>query len=176
MTEWQLIDDLLARSGWPDAETIWQAGGFDAMPDYATSHHLNGYPTPTGKFQFEPDWAKFGPDHARMPKLPDHFAIIDEADDERPFRLVAAPARNYLNTSFTETPTSICKEGGRPLLIHPEDARRLGIRAGDPVRLGNGAARYACMRKSARASSRACSWSRASGRMPPSTKAWGSMP
>ena len=48
-----------------------------------------------------------------MPKLPDHFAIIDEADDERPFRLVAAPARNYLNTSFTETPTSIARRGGR---------------------------------------------------------------
>ncbi|MGH8721687.1 MAG: molybdopterin-dependent oxidoreductase, partial [Burkholderiales bacterium] len=80
MTEWQLIDGLLARSGWPDAETIWRAGGFDAMPDYATSHHLNGFPTPSGKFQFKADWAKFGPDHARMPKLPDHFAIIDEAD------------------------------------------------------------------------------------------------
>ena len=137
MTEWQLIDDLLARSGWPDAETIWRAGGFDAMPDYATSHHLNGFPTPSGKFQFKPDWAKFGPDHARMPRLPDHFAIIDEADDERPFRLVAAPARNYLNTSFTEMPTSIRKEGRPTVLIHPEDARRLRVRDGDPVRLGN---------------------------------------
>jgi anaerobic selenocysteine-containing dehydrogenase len=137
MTEWQLIDDLLARSGWPDAEVIWRAGGFDAMPDYATSHHLNGYPTASGKFQFKPDWTKFGPDHARMPKLPDHFAIIDEIDEERPFRLVAAPARNYLNTSFTETPTSIAKEGRPTVLIHPEDARRLHIAAGDPVRLGN---------------------------------------
>jgi anaerobic selenocysteine-containing dehydrogenase len=72
-----------------------------------------------------------------MPKLPDHFAIIDEADDERPFRMVAAPARNYLNTSFTETPTSIRKEERPTVLVHPEDARRLGIQAGDPVRLGN---------------------------------------
>jgi anaerobic selenocysteine-containing dehydrogenase len=73
-----------------------------------------------------------------MPTLPDHFAIIDEADDERPFRLVAAPARNYLNTSFTETPTSIRKEGRPTVLVQPEDARRLGIATGDPVRLGNG--------------------------------------
>jgi anaerobic selenocysteine-containing dehydrogenase len=73
-----------------------------------------------------------------MPKLPDHFAIIDEADDERPFRLVAAPARNYLNTSFTETPTSIRKEGRPTVLINPEDCRRLGVKAGDAVRLGNG--------------------------------------
>ena len=63
---------------------------------------------------------------------------VDEADDERPFRLVAAPARNYLNTSFTETPTSIRKEGRPTVLLHPEDARQLGVRDADPVRLGNG--------------------------------------
>jgi anaerobic selenocysteine-containing dehydrogenase len=51
---------------------------------------------------------------------------------------VAAPARNYLNTSFTETPTSICREGRPTVLVHPEDARRLGAATGDPVRLGNG--------------------------------------
>lgn len=107
------------------------------MPDYETSHYLNGFPTPSGKFQFKPDWAKFGPDHARMPKLPDHFAIIDEVGDEHPFRLVAAPARNYLNTTFTEMPTSRRKEGRPTVLIHPKDAARLGVRAGDPVRIGN---------------------------------------
>jgi anaerobic selenocysteine-containing dehydrogenase len=138
MTEWQLIDDLLQRSGWPDAATIDAAGGFDALPDYATAHHLNGFPTPSGKFQFKPDWSTQGPDHARMPKLPDHFAIIDESDDRHPFRLVAAPARNYLNTSFTETPTSQRKEERPTVLVHPEDAARLGIGAGDRVRLGNG--------------------------------------
>ena len=94
-----------------------------------------------------------------MPKLPDHFAIIDEADDERPFRMVAAPARNYLNTSFTETPTSIRKEGRPTVLIHPEDAKRLGIGAGDAVRLGNARERCACTPRFGMASSRACSWS-----------------
>jgi anaerobic selenocysteine-containing dehydrogenase len=138
MTEWQLIDDLLRRSGWPDAETIHQAGGWDALPDYETAHHLNGFPTPSGKFQFKPDWARLGPDHARMPKLPDHFAIIDEISEEHPFRMVAAPARNYLNTSFTEMPTSRRKEGRPTVLINPEDAARQGIGAGDRVRLGNG--------------------------------------
>jgi anaerobic selenocysteine-containing dehydrogenase len=72
-----------------------------------------------------------------MPKLPDHFAIIDEIDEGRPFRLVAAPARNFLNTSFTEMPTSVRREGRPTVLVHPEDAARLGIGAGDRVRLGN---------------------------------------
>ncbi|MDH3658607.1 MAG: molybdopterin-dependent oxidoreductase, partial [Alphaproteobacteria bacterium] len=107
MTEWQLIDDLLTRSGWPNAETVDEAGGHDAMPDVETAHYRNGFPTATGRFRFKPDWAAFGPDHAVMPKLPDHMTLIDHADEQRPFRLVTAPARNYLNTSFTETPTSI---------------------------------------------------------------------
>jgi anaerobic selenocysteine-containing dehydrogenase len=137
MTEWQLIDDLLRRSGWPDAATVDATGGWDALPDYATAHHLNGFPTPSGRFHFKPDWSKQGRDHARMPKLPDHFAIIDEAGGEHPFRLVAAPARNYLNTSFTETRTSQLKEDRPSVLVHPEDARALGVAAGDRVRLGN---------------------------------------
>ena len=46
-----------------------------------------------------------------MPRLPGHLDNIDAADEERPFRLVTAPARNFLNTSFTETPTSRAREG-----------------------------------------------------------------
>jgi len=137
MTAWALIDDLLLRSGWPDAQTVWQAGGWSALPDFETAHYLGGFPTPSGRFQFRPDWSKQGPDHARMPNLPDHLAIIDEVSDEHPFRLVAAPARHYLNTSFTETPGAIQREGRPTVLVHPEDAQRLGIAPGDRVRLGN---------------------------------------
>ena len=72
-----------------------------------------------------------------MPVLPDHVAIIDEADEEHPFRLVAAPARNYLNSSFTETPTSRKKEGRPTVLVHPEDCTELGFAEGDRVRIGN---------------------------------------
>jgi anaerobic selenocysteine-containing dehydrogenase len=63
--------------------------------------------------------------------------IIDDADDDHPIRLVTAPARQYLNTSFTETPTSIMKEERPTVLVHPEDANALGIKPGDLVRLGN---------------------------------------
>jgi anaerobic selenocysteine-containing dehydrogenase len=137
MTEWQLIDDLLERSGWPDAATIDAAGGWDAAQDFATAHYLNGFPTPSGKFRFAPDWASLGPDHAVMPDLPDHLEVIEERDDDHPFRLVTAPARSYLNTSFTETPGSITREGRPTVLIEPRTAARLSIQPGDRVRLGN---------------------------------------
>ncbi len=76
------------------------------MPSFEQAHHLDGFPTPDGRFRFKPDWASLGADHARMPRLPDHMAVTDEVTPERPYRLVAAPSRQFLNTSFTEMPTS----------------------------------------------------------------------
>ena len=72
-----------------------------------------------------------------MPKLPGHFAIIDEGGADRPFRLVTAPARQFLNTTFTETPGSRSREVRPAALVHPEDAARLGLADGGRVRLGN---------------------------------------
>jgi anaerobic selenocysteine-containing dehydrogenase len=137
MSEWALIEALLARSGWPDADSIDKAGGWDALPDADVAHYRKGFPTESGKFQFAPNWRALGPDHAVMPRLPDHMTLIDHADQEHPFRLVTAPARQYLNTSFTETPTSIAKEERPTVLVHPEDAKTLGIEPGALVRLGN---------------------------------------
>jgi anaerobic selenocysteine-containing dehydrogenase len=137
MTEWELIDDLLARSGWPDAETVWQAGGWEVLPDFATAHHLDGFPTPDGRFRFAPDWAALGPRGHEMPRLPDQLMAIDVATPEKPYRLVAAPSRQFLNTSFTEMPTSRKREERPTALLHPETMAQLGLKDGDPVRLGN---------------------------------------
>ena len=52
-------------------------------------------------------------------------------------RLVAAPARRFLNTSFTETPSSRKKEGRPTALIHPDTCATLGLAEDDQVRLGN---------------------------------------
>jgi anaerobic selenocysteine-containing dehydrogenase len=116
MSEWELIDDLCRRSGWPDAETIHEAGGWEVLPDFATAHHLGGFPTPDGRFRFKPDWASLGSRGHLMPKLPDHMLATDEVTPEKPYRLVAAPARQFLNTSFTEMPASR-KRGSGPRLF-----------------------------------------------------------
>ena len=72
-----------------------------------------------------------------MPALPDYMPAIDEATGERPFRMVTAPARNFLNTCFTETPSSQRRETRPSVLVHPADAARLGITEGARVRIGN---------------------------------------
>ena len=100
-------------------------------------HFLNGFSFPDGKFRFMPDWASLGPNHSGMPSLPDHMDVIENADQKHPFRLVAAPARRFLNTSFTETTSSIRKEGRPTAFVHPEVCRNMGINDGDRVRLGN---------------------------------------
>jgi anaerobic selenocysteine-containing dehydrogenase len=137
MTAWELMDHSLKSAGHPGADEAYEMGWIDCSKTFEEAHFLNGFKHPDGKFHFAPDWAKLGPDHAGMPALPDHFEIIDAADKDRPFRLVAAPARRFLNTTFTETPTSRKKEGRPTALIHPDDCRALGIGDGARVRMGN---------------------------------------
>jgi anaerobic selenocysteine-containing dehydrogenase len=72
-----------------------------------------------------------------MPGLPDHWNAIEEATAEHPFRLATSPARSFLNSSFTETPTSRATEQRPHVMIHPDDAAALGISHGDKVVLGN---------------------------------------
>ena len=136
MTAWELIDHTLKASGYPDAETVHRNHWHDRAPPFETAHFLDGFAHPDGKFRFKPDWKALGPHGHRMPPLPDQMQF-DAPDDEHPFRLVAAPARSFLNTTFTETPGSRAREKRPMARIHPEDCAALGLSAGARVRLGN---------------------------------------
>jgi anaerobic selenocysteine-containing dehydrogenase len=72
-----------------------------------------------------------------MPALPDHMPVMNSADSKHPYRLVAAPARHFLNTSFTETTSSLRYEKRPTIKIHPRDAVDLQIKHGQKVRVGN---------------------------------------
>ena len=137
MSEMEIIEETLKLSGKPAPAAFELGRWLDCTPGFEEGHFLNGFAHPGGKFRFRPDWAALGMDHARMPELPDHAPLIEAADAAHPFRLVAAPARQFLNTSFTETPGSQAREGRPSAMLHPEDCRRLGIAEGDRVRLGN---------------------------------------
>ena len=137
MSAIELVDDLLRRSGWPDVAYFRREHWLDCQPDFETSHHLKGFPTKTGKFRFSPDWAALGPLHAKMSALPDHLPIIEETSAEHPFRMIAPPAHNFLNSSFSETATGRRIEARPTALVHPEDCARLGIAENTLVRVGN---------------------------------------
>jgi anaerobic selenocysteine-containing dehydrogenase len=116
----------------------------DIQPDFRTSHYLDGFAHADKKFHFRVDWGRVPVGAGglmgawdQMPSLPDHWTIIEEADEAHPFRLATSPSRSYLNTSFNETPSSQAREGAPTVMIHPADAARLSIADGDAVTLGN---------------------------------------
>ena len=141
MTPRQLIDWTLKASGWPGVDELERSRWHDCQPGFDEAHYIDGFAHADGRYRFKPDWGGCKPhgfgDASAMPALPDHWASIEAADATHPFRLVTAPARNFLNSSFNETPTSRDKEGGPMAKLHPEDAKGLGVVDGTRVRLGN---------------------------------------
>ncbi len=144
MTPRELIDGTLQKSGWGTLAELEANRWIDCQPDFTSAHYLNGFAYPDGKFRFKPDWPNvpFNRRHgtvacASIPPLPDHWDVIEEADGEHPFRLATSPARGFLNSSFTETPTSLANERRPEVMINPGDATPLGIATADKVALGN---------------------------------------
>ena len=144
MTPRELIDATLQKSGWGTLAELEANRWIDCQPDFATAHYLDGFAYPDGKFRFKPDWPtvpfrRWHRTHESpsIPALPDHWDVIEEADNEHPFRLATSPARGFLNSSFTETPTSRAREQRPTVMIHPDDAAALAVGDGEEVRLGN---------------------------------------
>ncbi|MEO1793367.1 MAG: molybdopterin dinucleotide binding domain-containing protein, partial [Pseudomonadota bacterium] len=125
-------------------EALKQQRWIDVQPDFRASHYLDGFAYPDGRFRFKPDWTDVpvGRRHdwgiaEAMPRLPDHWDVIENADEEHPFRLATSPSRNYLNSTFNETPSSRDREGRPTALIHPDDLADLGLPDGARIRMGN---------------------------------------
>ncbi len=137
MSAWDILNESLLRSGYPDAEQIHQQQGLDVSTSFEESHFLNGFLHADGKFHFKADWAALGRVGPGMPSFPDHWAITDESSQQRPYRLVTAPAQNFLNSSFNETTSSIKKERQPKALIHTEVLKKFGVQNGETIRIGN---------------------------------------
>jgi anaerobic selenocysteine-containing dehydrogenase len=137
MTEWELIEETLKVSNLPPTRDFFEGRWVDCALPFETAHYLDGFGHPDGKFRFKPKWDEMGPEWQDMPMLPDQCDLIELATDEHPFRLVTAPARQFLNTSFTETPGSRAREKRPAAMIHPQDCARLGVVDGARVRVGN---------------------------------------
>lgn len=137
MSVWEIMDATLRRSGMWDAQTNYERGGQDFAYPFERMHFLDGFDTADRKFHFRADWQRFGGRWQEMPVLPDHLDVIDRATADKPFRLVAAPARTFLNSTFTETPSSVKRERRPTALLRPEDCAELGVAEGDRVQLGN---------------------------------------
>jgi anaerobic selenocysteine-containing dehydrogenase len=144
MSPRELIDQMLRVSKRGTLDELEANRWLDCQPPFREAHYLDGFPWPDGKFRFKPDWEhvpfrspyQSGP-VAEMPRMPDYWTSIEEADNAHPFRLATSPARGFLNSTFNETPTSLANEKRPTVMIHPDDAIEQGIADGDYVVLGN---------------------------------------
>ena len=137
MTGLELADATLRASGYPSAAELTARRWVDVQLPFQKAHFLDGFGHKDGKFHFRADWRALGDTEGKLPAMPDYAPLTDGATGERPMRLVAAPARQFLNSTFTETPTARKREGRPQALVCPEDAAEYGIADGALMRLGN---------------------------------------
>ena len=134
----ELVDNLLSASGLPDFDSMVETGGLDcSLGTLQETNFLNGFNTPDKRFHFSPDWSTVGSNTEGIPEFPDHWTVIDTATAECPLRLVTAPARQFLNSSFTETPTGQRMEKRPYAKLHPDDMQRYGLVDDSVIRVGN---------------------------------------
>ena len=144
MSPREIIDWTLLASKHGTLAELEAKKWLDVQPPFEEAHFINGFRHNDKKFHFRADWATtpfnniglMGP-WRTMPTLPDHWAVNEQADEEFPFKLATSPARGFLNSSFTETPGSLAREGRPHVMMHPLDAAALGVGEDDIVRLGN---------------------------------------
>lgn len=136
MTDMELLDHALGRTGASFAATA-KVGWIDRALPFERAHFLTGFPQPDGKFHFKPDWHRVGPGHEVMPAIADWSHRYEQSDERHPYKLVCPPARHFLNSTFSETPTSLARERAPCVRIHPDAAAREGVSEGARVRIGN---------------------------------------
>ncbi|MFD2236053.1 molybdopterin-containing oxidoreductase family protein [Aureimonas populi] len=149
LSEREQVDALLRISGYGGLDRLEAERWIDVQPSFEEAHFLKGFHNPDGRFRFRPDWkgmagpnrppasmGLLGPVEA-LPQFPDHAELNEAADEAHPFKLATAPARQFLNSSFSETKGSATREGRPELMVHPQDAARLSLAEGEKVLIGN---------------------------------------
>ncbi len=137
LSELELVDQTLERSAYPPRESFTNRHFLDCAPSFERAHFLDGFHWADKKFRFAPQWSELGPYAHGMPELPDHWDVIDNPSRAHPLRLVAAPARGYLNSTFNQSPSSIQYQKQPQLKINPATAKKFGVNDGQKVKVGN---------------------------------------
>lgn len=116
-------------------ERLWETGWAPLkLPEDWRPYAEGGFPTPSGKCEFEaPHLADLG-----MDPLPAY--VPDEPVDAEcyPLHLITAKStQHFLNSSYANMPRQLRAAREPRLDLHPDDAAARGIRDGDWVRIFN---------------------------------------
>jgi anaerobic selenocysteine-containing dehydrogenase len=134
-------DEVIAQAAvakdW-DFNAVRRAGWQRVGPPKDFARFANGgFDTPSGKVEFfSARAAELGLD-----PLPDYIAPQEDtrsaAAGRFPLAMISPPARNFLNSSFVNVQSLRASEGEPWLDIHPDDAAKRGVIAGNYVRVFN---------------------------------------
>jgi anaerobic selenocysteine-containing dehydrogenase len=107
------------------------------LPSGAAPFANGGFPTPSGKCEFySENMARAGLDPLPAFIAPREWRQSPLARDF-PLALITPPARNFLNTSFANSPRFLAQEQSPAVHLHPDDAAARGIGEQTTVRIFN---------------------------------------
>ena len=145
MSPREIIDWTLQNSGWGTLAELEEKKWIDCQPAvrYGALRRrlrLSGQEVPLQAGLA----ARAGRAQLRLGSRPRHAGAARPLGRDREGRCGSirsgsprSPARDYLNSSFNETPTSRAKAGPPRVKVHPDDLAALGIADGARVRMGN---------------------------------------
>lgn len=115
-----------------------QKTGWARLPGAASPYRpfAEGFPTPSGRFEFTSERAEVD-GHGRLPnyRRATETGSVEGAFGE--YDLIAAAGDWYVNSVFAGTDKTRSRTGRPKLTVHPADAERDGLVAGDEVTVGN---------------------------------------
>lgn len=125
-SEDELIDELIASTdAWPlPVDKAALATGLPVDLPLPENYKLD-FKTPSGKIELM--------NPKEEPPLPDYFPAHGDAE---PFQFISAPDARILDSSFNER-EELSRGKVMELLMHPNDAEKLGLADGDPVVCSN---------------------------------------
>ena len=140
-SEEEFIDNTLKLSNLGSLKELKIKKFIDLQPEFNTSHFINGFGHKDKKFHLTAEWKINNKTFNKQFELPDHYDLIEKPSKKFPFKLVTAPAHNFLNSSFTETNASKSIEKKPKIKIHSKDMEKLNIKNNEIIEIGNNRAK-----------------------------------
>ncbi len=126
-----LLDTLCRQVGLPDFATLAARGTIDLWAEPVLQFADFAFPTPSGKIEIA-SAAAAADGHPRLPQ-----ASADPRPADGLFRLLSPASAWLMNSSYGNDPKIVEKLGPASLVLHPDDAARLGFANGDLVLASN---------------------------------------
>lgn len=132
-----MLDTLARQAGLPDFACLKAKGTVDLSPEPVPLFADLKFPTPSGKIELRSERAA----------ADGHPALPQPSADPRPeagrFRMLSPASVWLMNSSYHEDAKIAEKVGPETILLHPADAERLSLQAGDSAAVSNATGRLA---------------------------------